>query len=662
MTGLIMTDTSVWTAKALHVILPPSDRTYTCNINALQLAAYTMTIIFVPNLRKFPNSCRQARALRYPSASALPTIPAPCAARQGLDAPTTTNAPGAPASTQLFIPVPQVPLTALPGPSPSLLPNNDLGSSRPTPNPIPTPVRHDRLRSSLILANFDPSITRYLADGFQAGFSLRHDSTVEDSYAQNSPALLLQQHLAEAKILKEVSLGRIAGPFPHPPFHPFHISPLGLREKKIPGTYRLIHNLSYPYDDQAINFHISDANKTVQYASITDAIHLIMQHPFGSFTAKTDIADAFRLLPINPQEYHKLGFQFKGKYYYDRCLPMGCSSSCAIFECFATALQALFQHEMPSAHCLHMLDDFFFIAPDYETCLQHLNHFINMCSFLGVPIAPDKTTPPSTNTTFLGVELDTTTWTARLPPDKLQTYASDLLQSCQSTKLTKKQLQSLIGKLSFATSVVPARPFLRRLIDLLPTVSKPHYFIRLTHQVKQDLNTWLSFLSNYNGLTFFRSLNILDSPAINMVSDASKLGFGACYGSQWIQAAYPLDWQNFHITVLELYPIYVLIHMFGHLLVNHNILFHCDNLSVTAIINSQTSKDKTVMAIIRPLILALIKFNISLKSKHVSGATNILPDRISRFQVTPQLLTAYGMRPDSTPIPQHLLPGHFTFN
>jgi hypothetical protein len=42
---------------------------------------------------------------------------------------------------------------------------------------------------------------------------------------------------------------------------------------------------------------------------------------------KCDIEDAFRLVPIHPTDYHMLGFTWNKLYYYDRCLPMGASSS-----------------------------------------------------------------------------------------------------------------------------------------------------------------------------------------------------------------------------------------------------------------------------------------------------------------------------------------------
>ena len=62
-------------------------------------------------------------------------------------------------------------------------------------------------------------------------------------------------------------------------------------------------------------------------------------------------------------------------------------------------------------------------------------------------------------------------------------------------KVTLKELQSLIGLLQFACSVVvPGRPFLRRLIDLSIGVKSPWHRISLTKDAKHDLQVWLEFL------------------------------------------------------------------------------------------------------------------------------------------------------------------------
>ena len=93
-------------------------------------------------------------------------------------------------------------------------------------------------------------------------------------HAKNSPIVFQAPEHAREKIEQEVAAGRMAGPFDHPPTSPFHVSPISLRPKKN-GGYRLIHNLSYPYDENSINSYIQDGEKRVKYATIGDAIKKI---------------------------------------------------------------------------------------------------------------------------------------------------------------------------------------------------------------------------------------------------------------------------------------------------------------------------------------------------------------------------------------------------
>ena len=68
--------------------------------------------------------------------------------------------------------------------------------------------------------------------------------------------------------------------------------------------------------------------------------------------------------------------------------------------------------------------------------------------------------------------------------------------------MTLLAVQSLVGKLSFASTVVPARAFLRRLIDKMRGVTKLWYLIRVTQEMVQDMQTWLDFMSNSTELPF----------------------------------------------------------------------------------------------------------------------------------------------------------------
>jgi hypothetical protein len=112
-------------------------------------------------------------------------------------------------------------------------------------------------------------------------------------------------------------------------------------KKKEEGKFRLIHDLYYPKGD-SVNSAIPTEYTSVSYENIETVIHLVQQHGHNCLMAKSDIEDAFRLLPIHPDDHHPLGFTWEGTYYYDTCLPMDCSSSCQLLDNFSGKLCFLF--------------------------------------------------------------------------------------------------------------------------------------------------------------------------------------------------------------------------------------------------------------------------------------------------------------------------------
>ncbi len=141
-------------------------------------------------------------------------------------------------------------------------------------------------------------------------------------------------------------------------------------------------------------------------------------------------------------------------------------------------------------------------------------------------------------------------------------------------------------------------------------MKKPYFKIRITKEVKADLDIWLSFLKGYNGKSIMSQIPITECTAINLYTDASKKGFGGFYGSAWVQGDWPAGWISLNITVLELYPIVLILQMFGHKLANTSLLFHCDNMAIVECINRQTSKCPLIMKLIRKLVLILLRYNI----------------------------------------------------
>lgn len=513
-----------------------------------------------------------------------------------------------------------------------------------------------------MLDGYDNSLTQFLEKGFSKGFPLHYQGAYKSFIGKNLVSALSNRSAVDTKIAKELAASRLAGPFDKPPFQQFWVSPLGVVPKKVPGEFRLIHHLSYPHG-ASVNDGIHHEHSTVSYSTIDDAIKLIKQLGPGCFMAKTDIKNAFRLLPIRPQDYPLLGMVWKESYYYDRCMPMGCSSSCSTFEKFSTAVQWIAQNKL-NIHCmLHLLDDFFLAARSEKLCKDQLDLFLCLCNYLGIPMAPEKTCGPSTNMSFAGIELDTLLSEARLPSEKIEKCKSHILEFIGRKKVTLKEIQSLNGLLNFACSVVrPGRAFLRRLIDLTIGIKSQHHFIRLNKEIKKDLNLWLSFLSNFNGKSFFIDDMWQSSHHLNLFTDAAgALGFGALFGSHWCYGKWPDNWVNTNIAILEFFPIVLSLHLWGADMRNRSILFYTDNEALVHVINKQSCKDKTLMVFVRSLVLLCLQFNIMFKAKHISGVKNNLADALSRLQVQKfRQLAPTSMDQSPTDIPVRLQPENWS--
>ncbi len=126
------------------------------------------------------------------------------------------------------------------------------------------------------------------------------------------------------------------------------------------------------------------------------------------------------------------------------------------FNLVADGLQWCLLHHYGVNASFHYLDDFSFFAgpPGSGDC-----HWA-ITSFQSVPLTPEKLVSPTTTMTFLGIQLDSVQQVASLPLDKLAALLTYLRQHIQlyrdGSTVTKRSLLSLIGKLSFATKVIPA--------------------------------------------------------------------------------------------------------------------------------------------------------------------------------------------------------------
>ena len=114
--------------------------------------------------------------------------------------------------------------------------------------------------------------------------------------------------------------------------------------------------------------------------------------------------------------------------------------------------------------------------------------------------------------------------------------------------------------------------------------------------------------------------------------------------------------ETFNITILEFFPIVLASEIWGPLMRNKCIVFFSDNQAVVEIINKQTSKDRSIMVLLRHFVLCTLKYNILFHAKHIAGCKS---DALSRLQVEKFRLLAPTADPQPTPVPEGLLPNNW---
>ena len=316
-------------------------------------------------------------------------------------------------------------------------------------------------------------------------------------------------------------LGAHGGAFNTPPLAGFIASPLGLVPKSQPGEFRLIHHLSSP-QGSSVNDGIDEQLCRVQYATFDYAVQLVQGVGQGAMLAESDIKSAFRLLPVHPDDFHLLGFTFMGGFYFDRCLPMGCSISCSLFEKFSSFLEFLVASRNGEGLVTHYLDDFLLVGDGSSACSSMLTSFQQVCRELGVPLAAEKTVGPCSSLSYLGLEIDARAGLVRVPSDKLGKLRSMLVWALGRQKLSLREVQSLVGMLNFVCrAVLPGRAFLRRLIDLTTGVKQQHHKVRIGKGARADLEAWASFLCQFNGASFFLEARWQSGPDLQFFTDAA---------------------------------------------------------------------------------------------------------------------------------------------
>ena len=537
---------------------------------------------------------------------------------------------------------------------------------------IVTLVNPDKFQDLLFEAGYNKSKTKYIVNGFRRGFDIKYGGPKKvKRYAPNLKLRVGSITEVWNKVMTEVKDKRFAGPFDKVPFEYFIQSPIGLVPKDKGTKTRLIFHLSYPKSGDSVNSAIPHQYCTVKYPDFDDAVLLCLETGKNCGIAKSDMARAFRNVPLARhcwpylimKAYHPVTKQVY--YFVDKCLPFGSSISCKIFQDISDAIAFIVQRRT-NKPLVNYLDDFFFVALYKAWCDRQVQDFLDICHEIQFPVSLEKTFWGTLVLVFLGLLIDTTRQVVCIPVEKIN-KAMDMIAfflNKRNKKATVLQFQRLCGSLNFLCKcVIPGRVFLARLYSTIsgnPNL-KQHYHVKISEENRQDLQIWNKFLMHPSVFCRpFMSTIKLTSEDIDMYSDASgKIGFGVYCGTSWCFGRWD---ENFikdkqpSIEYLELYALTVGVLLYLKRFPNKNVCIYCDNESVKHQVNNMSGKDKNSMNLLRLIVLECMIQNIHLEVLYVRTTDNGKADALSRLQFKRFRTLGPNMSRFPNSIPHHIWP------
>ena len=437
----------------------------------------------------------------------------------------------------------------------------------------------------------------------------------------------------DAYIEKEIKLRATMGPFSISPFlSRIGISPLSSRPKRESTQRRIILDLSFP-EHHSVNSGISSTmycgeKMELTYPSIDTLTERIAKLGKGCLLWKIDLQRFFRQLPICPLDYSLIGYRWNNFIYHDRMMPMGLRS--AAFVAQKTTNAIVFIHRTLGYWSINYLDDF----GSAEKRREAWDSFLLMKRILktvGAVEAEEKAVAPTTRLEFLGNTADTEKMTIEVSPSRI-TELTELLQKWLHKKYyTKKQLQSLVGKLSFVTNCVrPGRIFLSRIIEKMTNCDE-HHNIK-DEEMDKDIKWWLEFLPQYSGVS---TLWLHDMKQYNttLASDASMIGAGATFNHQYFHHRFSQEilQQTNTIAQLETFAVLIAVKLWCEELSGRVVRFYTDNQNTMYAINNGKSHDKFILKCLRELAYTTCRYEILLRTRYLPTRSNTLPDALSRW-------------------------------
>ena len=483
------------------------------------------------------------------------------------------------------------------------------------------------------LKGYDDTLLDYLRYGFPLGYLGPKSDT---SAVSNHPSALQYAEQVDAFIQKEGELGGLIGPFDKKPFDTWcHISPLMTRPKADPAKRRVITDLTFPRAS-SVNAYIRKntvmgLSNTHTLPSVDAVVQRVIEIGPGAPMFTIDVSRAYKNFKSCPLDWPLLAVKWREAHYLDITMPFGARASSGHMQRVADAIVAILAKHGITAYMY--LDDLVVVATDMASATAQYTIARDLLAELGLPEAFDKSQPPSTRITWLGIEVDSIKGTLTIPAEKLKAAISLAATAIQRRSVTRKQLQSIIGKLlHVAKCIKPARLFIARLLDQLRGTKRP--YININSSMRADLQWFLDFADQWNGVAIFPK----PAPEREIVVDACMNGIGgATHRSAYAYRIPENTGELANISEIEAINIAVALQTFvGESNRGKCVKVLCDNMATVHVLQSGKGKNLAILEAARAAWMVQAIYQVTIYYEHISGRLNVLADALSRAHISEQ--------------------------
>ena len=201
-----------------------------------------------------------------------------------------------------------------------------------------------------MLAARYPSLVQGLMHGFSLGIPRVHRTYTPPNHSSINALLNVYNDI----VLNEFAAKRYIGPFSRSQLEaeigPFQSFPLSLVPKTSkPGKFRAVHNFSHPHsptpEASSVNSHIDSDAFPCTWGTFATVALLIARLPPGSQAAVRDVSEAYRTIPVTPNEWPGLvvRLQAHDQFVVNTCNNFGLASAGGVYGMLADAGADIFR-------------------------------------------------------------------------------------------------------------------------------------------------------------------------------------------------------------------------------------------------------------------------------------------------------------------------------